>query len=280
MAAKNGFLFLIIAFFAIVLFYYRTNPHSPAGFEGYVYEAPRIFGKGGYKATVLGPSNYGLSFFNNQVINIDIRPDTYTEEFRILAKDDLNVSFNFHAVLKVQTGKAKSVVEQYGAEEWYNNFVKEPFKGSVRFEVQKYKSTEIKANRAEIESKVMITLSESLENTPFELIDVAVGNIDYPEIVTKAVEQKLAAIQLLEEKETQRKITEQDAEIRIIDAKGIAESQQIINKTLTENYLQFEAIEAQKLMANSPNHTTVYIPVGTNGLPLVFNQDNSRQTKN
>ena len=25
----------------------------------------------------------------------------------------------------------------------------------------------------------------------------------------------------------------------------------------------------QRAMANAPNHTTVYIPVGTNGLPLV-----------
>ena len=30
-----------------------------------------------------------------------------------------------------------------------------------------------------------------------------------------------------------------------------------------------EAIQAQEKMAGSPNHTTVYIPVGTNGLPMV-----------
>ena len=35
------------------------------------------------------------------------------------------------------------------------------------------------------------------------------------------------------------------------------------------NYLQHEAIGAQLEMASSPNHTTVYIPVGNNGLPLV-----------
>ena len=51
--------------------------------------------------------------------------------------------------------------------------------------------------------------------------------------------------------------------------RGIAEAQRIINATLTPNYLQHEAIQAQEEMAASPNHTTVYIPVGTNGLPLV-----------
>jgi hypothetical protein len=33
-------------------------------------------------------------------------------------------------------------------------------------------------------------------------------------------------------------------------------------------YIQHEAIEAQKLMVNSPNHTVVYIPVGPMGVPL------------
>jgi hypothetical protein len=33
-------------------------------------------------------------------------------------------------------------------------------------------------------------------------------------------------------------------------------------------YIQHEAIEAQKQMVNSPNHTVVYIPVGPMGVPL------------
>jgi hypothetical protein len=41
------------------------------------------------------------------------------------------------------------------------------------------------------------------------------------------------------------------------------------NSTLTHNYLQQEAINAQLKMADSPNHTTVYIPSGSNGIPLV-----------
>ena len=38
-------------------------------------------------------------------------------------------------------------------------------------------------------------------------------------------------------------------------AKGITEAQRIINKTLSVNYLQHEAIKAQELIANSANHT-------------------------
>ncbi len=65
------------------------------------------------------------------------------------------------------------------------------------------------------------------------------------------------------------KVEQQKAQIKVEEAKGIAEAQKIINTTLTDRYLQHEAIQAQKEMANSPNHTQIYIPVGTNGIPLI-----------
>lgn len=65
------------------------------------------------------------------------------------------------------------------------------------------------------------------------------------------------------------KVEKQKAQIRIEEAKGLSESQKIIDKSLTTNYLQYMAIKAQEKMAGSPNHTQVYIPSGTNGIPLV-----------
>ncbi len=70
-------------------------------------------------------------------------------------------------------------------------------------------------------------------------------------------------------------VEKQKAQIRIVDAEGIAQSQQIINATLTDRYLQHEAIQAQMQMANSPNHTTIYIPSGNNGIPLVKTVDDT-----
>lgn len=67
------------------------------------------------------------------------------------------------------------------------------------------------------------------------------------------------------------KVEKQDAQIRVEEARGIAESQNIINSSLTEDYLQYLAIKAQEKMAASPNHTQIYIPSGINGIPMVKN---------
>jgi len=267
-----GLIFLLFA--SVIGLTSCTNPHSPAGNEGYVFEDPRIFGKGGFRGIVEGPGNYGVSLWRNQVINIDIRPATYTEQFKILAKDDLNVSFNFHAVISVTKGKVVDVVENFGGENWYARFIKEPFRTFVRDAVQEYTSRDIKASRDVIAQEVEGRLAAHLKTSPFNLVSLVVGDINYPDIVAQAVEKKLAAQQLLEEKSVQKEIAQKDAEIKVEEAKGIAEAQRIINQTLTTNYLQHEAIKAQERMAGSPNHTTVYIPVGPNGIPVVYTPKN------
>ena len=63
-------------------------------------------------------------------------------------------------------------------------------------------------------------------------------------------------------------IEQKEREKREVQALGIANSMQIIRGQLSPMYIQHEAIEAQKQMVNSPNHTVVYIPVGPMGVPL------------
>lgn len=68
----------------------------------------------------------------------------------------------------------------------------------------------------------------------------------------------------------QIKAQEAEAEKRIVEARGIATSQDIIQKTLTPEYIQFEAIKAQERIATSgANNTVIYVPSGTNGTPLI-----------
>ncbi len=262
-------IYSIIILATVVIFIGCSNPHTPAGNEGYVKENPRVFGKGGFRAALKGPSNYGTSLWRNVVENVDFRPQTYPERFKILAKDELNVSFNFQTVIKIKPGSIKTVIEDYAGNNFYLRFIKEPMRAMVRKNVQGFESREIKGSRKDVSDKVVSELKEYLKDTPFVVISGVVGNIDYPKIVTDAVEKKLAAKQLLDEKVTQKEIAKKDAEIRIEEARGIAEAQRIINSTLTANYLQHEAINAQLKMAASPNHTTVYIPSGSNGIPLI-----------
>jgi len=78
------------------------------------------------------------------------------------------------------------------------------------------------------------------------------------QIVVEQAKAELESAKLLREAEVER-------------SRGVAESMEIISRELeaNANYLQYLAIQAQIKMAESPNHTTIYIPVGPNGIPLI-----------
>lgn len=65
-------------------------------------------------------------------------------------------------------------------------------------------------------------------------------------------------------------IAQQQAQIRLENAKGIREAQDEISKTLTPLYVQLESIEAMKEIAKSgKNATYIYIPSGSGGVPVI-----------
>ncbi len=74
---------------------------------------------------------------------------------------------------------------------------------------------------------------------------------------------------IIQQQEQNIQVEKQKAQIRVVDAQGIAQAQSIIAQSLTDAYLQYLAIDAQKAMASGSNHTEIYIPSGVNGIPLV-----------
>jgi len=64
--------------------------------------------------------------------------------------------------------------------------------------------------------------------------------------------------------------TKAEAEKKYQESIGIKNAQVEINKTLTPLYVQHEAINAQLAMADSPNHTIIWAPSGSNGVPSVI----------
>ena len=115
---------------------------------------------------------------------------------------------------------------------------------------------------------VLTRIRDYAIDSPFLINSVVVGNVQYPSEVADAVSRKLAATQELERKDTEIAIEGKERTKREVQATGIANAMRIIRGQLNALYIQHEAIEAQKLMVNSPNHTTVYIPVGPMGVPL------------
>jgi regulator of protease activity HflC (stomatin/prohibitin superfamily) len=254
-----------------------TNPSTPAGYVGYVTKHPYTMPARFY-ALQTGPTSTGLGWML-EVTNISVTPNTSTEQFvgptAVLAKDNLHIEFQAHLLWKVEPANVRGFVEKYGEtgdnplRNAYDNFIKEPFRTYTRDEVQKYDGLDIKDNIDTIGSAVQDRILKLTQGTPFTIISVVIGNIQYPDTVAQSVANKLAATQVLEQTTIEIQTAKAKAQIREAEAEGVAKAMDTINQKLTPLYVQYEAIQAQQKMVDSPNHTEIYIPVGPMGVPIV-----------
>ena len=262
-----------------------SNPSTPAGYVGYLTRGA-VFGKARFEGTQRGPTSAGRSWLLD-VVNVSITPYTYTEDFSndesVLSRDNLKIAFRVHTGWHVDETRVPLFVERYSTmlsksalekepdaivKVAYANYIREPLRTFARDEVQRRNGLEVKDVLITIGDAVLARIRQYAKDSPFVISSVVVGNVQYPVEVATAVSRKLAATQELQRKDTEIAIERKEREKREVQAQGIANAMQIIRGQLSSMYIQHEAIEAQKQMVNSPNHTVVYIPVGPMGVPI------------
>ena len=261
------------------------NPYTPAGYVGYLTRGA-VFGKSIFYGTQRGPTSAGRKWLLD-VTNVSVTPYTYTEDFTgedaVLSKDNLKIAFRVHTVWRVDESRVPLFMERFsttmsesGHEKEpdaivkvaYGNFIREPLRTFARDEVQQRNGLEVKDALIAIGDNVLARIRMYAGDSPFTITSVVVGNVQYPAEVADAVSRKLAATQELQRKDTEIEIERKERTKREVQPQGIANAMQIIRGQLSGMYIQHEAIEAQKAMVNSPNHTVVYIPVGPMGVPI------------
>jgi regulator of protease activity HflC (stomatin/prohibitin superfamily) len=247
-----------------------TNPEVPAGHEGYIYYTPLIWGKMEYRESLRGPASTGLSW-RLFVENIDMREKNYPEQFELLTKDDLTVGFEVNTRIRLQAGKVKDVVENWGGANWYEWNVMEPLRTIVRREVMKVSAGDIQLETDKISLGIKAELDRLYGDSPIQILSVDMGQFEFPEQVTAAIEEKIAAQQELERQRYILAKTKKDAAIRVLEAIKVARQQSIISSTLDPLYVQREAVQTYRKLAQSANKAFVVLPNTSDGtaMPLV-----------
>lgn len=128
------------------------------------------------------------------------------------------------------------------------------------------------SKRGFLESIVVSSLT-NVEDRYVIVDDVLVRSVELPPAVRLAVERKLT----LSEEEKAYKyrigIEKMEATRKAIEAQGIKNYQDIIKRSLTEDLLRWQGVQATKDLATSPNSKTVIIGSGKDGLPLILGSD-------
>jgi regulator of protease activity HflC (stomatin/prohibitin superfamily) len=288
-----GILFIALGATTIVWLSGSRNPYTPAGYVGYLTKGA-FLGQSRFYGIQRGPTSSGRGWLLD-VNNVSVTPYTYSEEFvgdsAVMSRDNLKIGFRVHTVWRVHADRVPLFMERYSTtvdrdtihrdpdavvKVAYANFVKEPLRTFSLDEVQRRNGLEVKDALIAIGESVLARIRAYTDGSPFVIDSVVVGNVQYPEEVANAVSRKLAATQELARKDTEIEIERKERTKREVQAQGIANAMEIIRGQLSAMYIQHEAIEAQKAMVGSPNHTVVYIPVGPMGVPITTTMESAQ----
>jgi len=210
------------------------------------------------------------------MIDYNLQWQTYSEKVAILTEDELHINLVVSVTLR-PTMEELPLLELEVGRNYYNSIVRPEFISITRNIFSSYKYSLVSPESPKIEAEIFKTLVSKTIGKHLQFDNVTVDHIEYPAIVTSAVNRKLAVEQAIEQKDYELKIAAKDADIQRTLARGQRDAQQIIDAGLTPLYLQYKALEVQDKLSTSINAKFFFVPIGKDGIPIIV--DTSSKNK-
>lgn len=223
----------------------------PAGYVGALYDRGT-----GIQNRVLGEGlNLTIPFWQ-KVQLFDARLQEYTmtaapDEGAIRRDDSLDaptldgqqVKVDATVLFRIDKTKAPQVWKEIGVD--YVDKLIRPFSRSqIRMVISRYSAPEIYSEkRQEAETVMTKEIADLLKDKNIVVDKVLLRAVYFSPEYSKAIEQKVIAEQLVKKAEFEVKQASQAAQSKIAEAKGFAEAQALQQRTLTQEYIQLEAIK-------------------------------------
>ena len=241
---------VIIIIGAIVLFR-STLIFVPPGAVGAVYDR----GRGVLKTPLREGLNFAIPFWQHVEL-FDTRLQEYTmsqsvEEGALRKDDSLDaptsdgqqVKVDATVLFKIDPDKAPEIWKSVGLN--YLDKLIRPFSRSqIRMVISRYSAPAIYSEKRQEAEEVMTKeISELLAPKNIIIDRVLLRAVYFSPEYSKSIEQKVIAEQRVKQAEYEVKQASQEAQAKIAEAKGLAEAQSLQKASLTQEFLQLEAIK-------------------------------------
>jgi len=258
-----------VGFILLLILLYNMVAIIPAGKTG-VYH---LFGKVRDKELTSG---FHLINPLAEVQLMTIRTEQYTmtsivgegqrsddDSIDALTKEGLKVSLDMTVLYHLNEESASEVFKTLGM--FYEEKIIRPgVRSAIREVVALYEAKDIYSDkRDDVTKGIFEILTRNINPRGINIETVLIRNVALPELLTGAIEEKLAAEQEAQKYDFILQKEEKEAERKRIEAKGQRDAQSTINESLTERYLQFLYIRELK-----DREGTIYVPTN---LPLFRN---------
>jgi regulator of protease activity HflC (stomatin/prohibitin superfamily) len=226
------------------------------------------------KETVYAPGFHVVAPWNTMHV-YEVREQQIGEEMEVLSSNGLNIKVDVTARVRPSFGEVPNLHETF-AQDYMERLVRPEVRASVRQIIGKFTPEELySTKRDEVQTLITEDLAETLAENYVDLRAILIRDIELPDKVRTAIEDKLKAEQSSLQYEYILTREKQEAERRLIEAQAKADANRILTASLSENILRDKGIEATLELAKSPNSKIVVVgDSGSGGLPLILGGGN------
>lgn len=220
----------------------------------------------------------GLHVVNplGRVERMSIRTDEYTmsvfrgegrkqgiDSIAALTKEGLSIDLDITVLYHLKESEASEVYRTVGVE-YEEKVIRPEIRSSIREIIAQYEAKDVYSEkREEATTKLTTALRSKIEKRGIVLEDVLLRNVQLPADLAGSIQEKLQAEQESQKYEFLLTKEAKEKERKIIEAEGQRDAQQIINESLTTNYLYYLYIKDLK-----EREGTIYVPTNPNtGMP-------------
>lgn len=270
------FVSMILLLTGIVLLWQRIVIVVPAGGVGVLY---RPFSGGVQLDRVL---NEGLHIIwpLNYVTQYSTRVNVQELELNLLTADlleaDVKIVFQYEV-----NRHTVALLHRYAGPEFLKKIITPQVVAALRDQVSKYSSKNaFTADLREMLTNIPIIADDLIVDdlsppgfTNVRLVKlsaVEILSVTYPKAVRDAIHQKMVEAQHAEAYAYLVDISRQEAERKVIEARGIKNFLDLAFNGVNADYLRYRGIEASESMAKSANAKVLLFGSGASGLPLML----------
>lgn len=264
---KNGVKVILIIAVSIVflIMMWKSSVTIKAGEGGVLF---KTFGNGVDLENVYGEGFHIIAPWN-KMITYEVRQQEVMEKMAVLSSNGLEISVEVSSWYQPLHSKLPRLHQEKG-QDYLNRVVRPSIRSATRSVIGRYTPEEIYSSKRDvIQSEIFDETKKILDKQYVQMNEVLVRDITLPPTIKTAIESKLKQEQESLEYEFKLQKAQKEAEKVMIEAKGKAEANRILNASLTTNILKEKGIEATLELSKSPN-TKVVVVGGEDGLPIIL----------
>ena len=225
----------------------------------------------------------GLNIVNPlvEVREVDIKTQNYTmsgvndegeqsgdDAIRVLTADGLEVVIDLTVLYRVTASEAPRLIRETGLD-FRDKIVRPLTRTKIRDNAVYYTAIDLYSLKRDLfQNRIYKSIDEDFKKRGLILEQLLVRNITLPANVKTSIEEKIKAEQDAQKMEFVLQKEKQEAERKRVEARGIADYQQIISAGLGDKQLQYEQIQVMKALVTSPNSKVIVL--GKGNTPVIL----------